>query len=114
MKKIKQPRGLENIRTVLSGERSIGDERVIAMRKLVKLETHRNRLSRELQTCLQKQQSLQEQIEDLTLEIDKLQEVVIDDEVGDTSDSVPPRFSQETWPEQKKTTREKKQFIIEY
>lgn len=87
MKKTRKPKGVNNIKTALTGEKGGSEDRVVAIRRLVNLETQRTRLSKELQKCLQKQAELREQIEDIIFEAEELQselnkEVTVPEEVG--------------------------------
>ena len=109
----KTPRGLRNIRTSLTGDKRGNENRIVAMRRLIKLETQRNRLSLELQKCLQKQQNLQEQLEDIIFDVEEIQKVLGEDITFDSGDSGRIR-SKLRAQSNKKTDSERKQFIIEY
>lgn len=113
MNSYKQTKGVRNIKTALTGDKRGNEQRVVSMRRLVTLETQRNRLSVELQKCLQKQHSLQEQIEDIIFEVEHLQEVLNTEvTVEENTGSIRSKLRTKTDREQQSTS--KKRFIIEY
>ena len=113
MKSYKQPKGVRNIKTALTGDKRGKEQRVVSIRRLVTLETQRNRLSVELQKCLKKQHQLQEQIEDIIYEVEQIQgelhkEVVIEE------NTVNIRSKLRVASKAQQSNSDKKRFIIEY
>lgn len=113
MKKIRKPKGVNNIKTALTTDKRSSENRVVAIRRLVNLETQRSRLSKELQKCLQKQSELREQIEDIIFEVEQLQgelnkEVTVPEETGQIRSRL--RMKSEQLPKSAETRK----FIIEY
>ena len=113
MNSFKQPRGVRNIKTALTGDKRGNDQRIVSMRRLVTLETQRNRLSVELQKCLQKQHQLQEQIEDIISEVEDIQDD-LNQEITFQEDTGIIRSKLRTRNEQEQQNKSKKRFIIEY
>ena len=113
MKSYKQAKGVRNIKTALTGDKRGNEQRIVNMRRLVNLETQRNRLSMELQKCLQKQHQLREQIEDIISEVEEIQ-----DELGQEVTFQEDKGILGTRLEAKKTAsskaKNKKKFVIEY
>ena len=107
-------RGIQHIRTALTRDRNVADERVVAMRRLVNLETKRNRLTRELQSCLQKQQQLQGQIEDLIFDIEEIQKLLGEDVTFQKEASGQVQSKLRSDKGMKSEQLVTKQFIIEY
>ena len=113
MNSYKQPKGVRNIKTALTGDKRGNEQRIVSMRRLVTLETQRNRLAVELQKCLQKQHNLQEQIEDIIFEVEQLQDVLSQDvTVPEDTGSIRSRLRVKS--EREAQNADKKKFIIEY
>ena len=114
MNTYKPPRGLRNIRTSLTGDKSGNENRIVAMRRLIKLETQRNRLSLELQKCLQKQHQLREQLEDIIFDVEEIQKVLGEEITVDSGDGGRIRSKLRAKALEKSDDTKLKKFIIEY